>query len=34
MPDDADFDVDLTRVFDAPTELVYEAFTDPDQLAR
>jgi uncharacterized protein YndB with AHSA1/START domain len=24
----------MTRVFDAPRELVYRAFTDPDQLAR
>jgi uncharacterized protein YndB with AHSA1/START domain len=24
----------ITRVFDAPRELVYEAFTDPDQLAQ
>jgi uncharacterized protein YndB with AHSA1/START domain len=34
MTDDANFDIDLTRVLDAPTELVYQAFTDPDQLAR
>jgi uncharacterized protein YndB with AHSA1/START domain len=34
LPDDASFDVDLTRVFNAPRELVYKAFTDPDQLAR
>ena len=24
----------ITRVFDAPRELVYRAFTDPDQLAQ
>ena len=24
----------ISRVFDAPRELVYQAFTDPDQLAR
>ena len=24
----------ITRVFDAPRELVYQAFTDPDQLAQ
>jgi uncharacterized protein YndB with AHSA1/START domain len=24
----------ITRVFDAPRELVYKAFTDPDQLAQ
>ncbi len=26
--------IELTRIFDAPRELVYRAFTDPDQLAR
>jgi uncharacterized protein YndB with AHSA1/START domain len=26
--------ISITRVFDAPRELVYQAFTDPDQLAR
>jgi uncharacterized protein YndB with AHSA1/START domain len=30
----ADVDVDLTRLFNAPRELVYQAFIDPDQLAR
>jgi uncharacterized protein YndB with AHSA1/START domain len=34
MTDDASVDVDLTRVFNAPRELVYNAFTDPDRLAR
>lgn len=34
MAGNANFDVDLTRVFNAPRELVYEAFTDPDWLAR
>jgi uncharacterized protein YndB with AHSA1/START domain len=24
----------ITRIFDAPRELVYQAFTDPDQLAQ
>ena len=24
----------ITRIFDAPRELVYQAFTDPDQVAR
>ncbi|WP_283136359.1 SRPBCC family protein [Rhizohabitans arisaemae] len=24
----------ITRIFDAPREMVYRAFTDPDQLAR
>jgi uncharacterized protein YndB with AHSA1/START domain len=33
VPDEAGFDVELTRVFDAPAELVYEAFVDPEQLA-
>jgi uncharacterized protein YndB with AHSA1/START domain len=27
-------DLVITRIFDAPRELVYRAFTDPDQLAR
>jgi uncharacterized protein YndB with AHSA1/START domain len=26
--------LEITRVFDAPRALVYQAFTDPDQLAR
>ncbi len=26
--------IEMTRIFDAPRELVYRAFTDPDQLAR
>jgi uncharacterized protein YndB with AHSA1/START domain len=26
--------IEITRVFDAPRELVYRAFTDPDQLAQ
>jgi uncharacterized protein YndB with AHSA1/START domain len=26
--------ITISRVFDAPPELVYRAFTDPDQLAR
>jgi uncharacterized protein YndB with AHSA1/START domain len=34
LPDDASVDVELTRVFNAPRDLVYQAFTDPDQLAR
>jgi uncharacterized protein YndB with AHSA1/START domain len=34
LPDDASVDVELTRVFNAPRDLVYRAFTDPDQLAR
>jgi uncharacterized protein YndB with AHSA1/START domain len=27
-------DLVMTRIFDAPRELVYRAFTDPDQLAQ
>jgi uncharacterized protein YndB with AHSA1/START domain len=34
MTDNASIDVDLTRVFNAPRELVYKAFTDADLLAR
>jgi uncharacterized protein YndB with AHSA1/START domain len=34
MTGDATIDVDLTRIFNAPRELVYKAFTDPDLLAR
>jgi uncharacterized protein YndB with AHSA1/START domain len=34
MAGNANFDVDPTRVLNAPRELVYEAFTDPDRLAR
>jgi uncharacterized protein YndB with AHSA1/START domain len=28
------YDIELTHVFDAPRERVYEAFTDPDQFAE
>jgi uncharacterized protein YndB with AHSA1/START domain len=35
MPDAvAAHEITITRVFDAPRELVWEAWTDPDQLAR
>jgi uncharacterized protein YndB with AHSA1/START domain len=34
MTDNASIDVDLTRVFNAPRELLYKAFTDADLLAR
>jgi uncharacterized protein YndB with AHSA1/START domain len=27
-------DIEITRIFDSPRELVYRAFTDPDQLAQ
>jgi uncharacterized protein YndB with AHSA1/START domain len=30
----ADRELVITRIFDAPRELVYRAFTDPDQLAQ
>jgi uncharacterized protein YndB with AHSA1/START domain len=33
MPE-PDVELRMTRVFDAPRELVYKAFTDPDQLAQ
>ena len=28
------YDIEITRVLDAPPERVYQAFTDPDQFAR
>jgi uncharacterized protein YndB with AHSA1/START domain len=28
------YDIEIIRVFDAPAERVYQAFTDPDQFAR
>ena len=28
------YDIELTHVFDAPRERMYEAFTDPDQFAE
>jgi uncharacterized protein YndB with AHSA1/START domain len=34
MTDTAPFDVEITRVLDAPPERVYQAFTHPDQFAR
>jgi uncharacterized protein YndB with AHSA1/START domain len=27
-------DIEITRIFDSPRELVYRAFTDPDELAQ
>ncbi len=33
MPDDG-FDLELTRLFDAPREAVYQAFVDADQISR
>jgi uncharacterized protein YndB with AHSA1/START domain len=34
MTDGDPFDVELTHVFDAPRERLYQTFTDPDLLAR
>jgi uncharacterized protein YndB with AHSA1/START domain len=34
MTAQASNELEITRVFDAPRELVYRAFTDPDQLAQ
>jgi uncharacterized protein YndB with AHSA1/START domain len=34
MPDESPFDIELTRVFDAPRERVYRAFTVPNEFAR
>ncbi len=33
MSDSTSSELVMTRIFDAPRELVYRAFTDPDQLA-
>lgn len=34
MTTEASQELVITRIFDAPRELVYQAFTDPDQLAQ
>jgi uncharacterized protein YndB with AHSA1/START domain len=34
VADTPEYDVEITRVFDAPRERVYEAFTDGDQFAE
>jgi uncharacterized protein YndB with AHSA1/START domain len=34
MTETPSYDVEITRVLDAPPERVYEAFTDPDQFAE
>ena len=34
VPGDAERELTLTRVFDAPRALVFKAWTDPEQLAR
>jgi uncharacterized protein YndB with AHSA1/START domain len=34
MSETSPYDLEITKVFEAPTERVYEAFTDPDRFAR
>ena len=34
MTDNPGYDIELVRVFDAPKEQVYSAFTDPDEFAQ
>lgn len=34
MTEKPHYDIELTRVFDAPRERVYQAFTDPDEFAQ
>ena len=34
MTADPTYELEISRVFDAPRELVYEAFVNPDQLAQ
>jgi uncharacterized protein YndB with AHSA1/START domain len=34
MTAEATYELSISRVFDAPRELVYQAFVDPDQLAQ
>ena len=34
MTDIVPYDIELTRVFEAPPELLYQAFTDPERFAR
>jgi len=34
MTENADYELDIIRIFDAPPDRVYQAFVDPDQLAR
>jgi uncharacterized protein YndB with AHSA1/START domain len=34
MTDTADTELVMTRIFDAPRELVYQAFVDPDQISQ
>ena len=34
MTEEPRYDIELTRVLDAPRERIYKAFTDPDEFAR
>ena len=34
MTEAPEYDVEITRVFDAPRQRVYRAFTDPEEFAR
>lgn len=34
MTTEPSYELEISRVFDAPRKLVYQAFTDPDQLAQ
>ena len=34
MTEEPRYDIELTRVFDAPRERIYKAFTDSDEFAR
>jgi uncharacterized protein YndB with AHSA1/START domain len=34
VTEDMNYELAISRVFDAPRELVYQAFVDPDQLAQ
>jgi uncharacterized protein YndB with AHSA1/START domain len=34
MTETSPYDIEITRVFDAPTERVYRAFTDPDEFVE
>jgi uncharacterized protein YndB with AHSA1/START domain len=34
MTEEAIYELEVSRIFDAPRDLVYQAFVDPDQLAQ
>jgi uncharacterized protein YndB with AHSA1/START domain len=34
MTETPEYDVEITRIFDAPRQRVYQAFTDPEEFAR